>query len=373
MRKNEISLLNVLYCLIVIFIHCISSAVVSLPMGSVSHIIVYTCSRMSSFVVQGFIFLSGLKHFLKEDTGSYSRFLLTKLKTIILPYIAWCAIYYIFYSSPNGYQIELGGFVKGVLLGTICYHLYYIVILMQFFLLFPLWKKLFVRENALIVLPVAVLITSICSNGLPGIIQAFFPKITFIYNDRLFTTYLLYWTLGCYAGIFYTEFTRAIKNSKIAISILFAVISFVNVYLCYSAMQGAHSVSVLGSIHILYCICAIVFTYMLALLVRESAVVRSRTFGVVNKSTYSVYLSHCLFLSATDMLIINTVNPQPIASTLIRLAVVYTSSIILCSAYTLAKSAFKARRKPSEVDIATNSVSLESEVQKENTYDNSVS
>lgn len=365
MRKNEISLLNVLYCLIVIFIHCISSAVVSLSPGTVSHAIVFTLSKMSTFVVQGFIFLSGLKHFLKEDSASYGRFLCAKLKAIILPYIIWCGIYFIYFSLVNNTPFEFTALIKGILTGNLCYHLYYIVILSQLFILFPLWKKLFTKENALIILPAVTILTSVCTNGLPGIIKVFLPNVDFIYNDRIFTTYLLYWTLGCYAGIYYNEFTKALIKSKKTVCIMFTTVSFFNVYLSYASIKGTHYIPVLGSMHILYCICAVLFTYLTALWLKDSPLIKSTLFRIINKSSYGIYLSHSLFLAVTDSVIINAVNPKPIALTLIRLGVVYIASVGLCSLYTIVKSFLTKKKNVPASNAPVNIIQTENNAREE--------
>ena len=63
-RKNELSLLNIIFCLLVIFIHIASAPIAGLSKGSWQYGVFFVPWRLSSFVVQGFIFLSGLKMFL---------------------------------------------------------------------------------------------------------------------------------------------------------------------------------------------------------------------------------------------------------------------------------------------------------------------
>ena len=64
-RKTEISMLNILLCLMVVFIHVSSAPVSQLNKESFQYITVMVPWRLSAFVVQGFIFLSGLKFFIK--------------------------------------------------------------------------------------------------------------------------------------------------------------------------------------------------------------------------------------------------------------------------------------------------------------------
>ena len=67
-RRIELSLLNVLFCLIVIMIHILSYPVSQLDVGTAEYTAVMLLWRLMSFVVQGFVLLSGLKMFLtKKD------------------------------------------------------------------------------------------------------------------------------------------------------------------------------------------------------------------------------------------------------------------------------------------------------------------
>ena len=62
-RRHEISFLNVVFCMLVVFIHIISYAVASFSPGSINYNLAMFPWRLSSFVVQGFVLLSGIKLF----------------------------------------------------------------------------------------------------------------------------------------------------------------------------------------------------------------------------------------------------------------------------------------------------------------------
>ena len=73
MRNREISFVNVVLCLLVMWIHICSVAVTGLPKENISFFGVYVPWRLSAFVVQGFIFLSALKYFRKEGAFSLGK------------------------------------------------------------------------------------------------------------------------------------------------------------------------------------------------------------------------------------------------------------------------------------------------------------
>lgn len=89
-KKYEISFLNTLFCVLVIFIHVVSAPVTDLEKGTAAWTAVFVPWRLSAFVVQGFIFLSGMKMFL--NTGrkiDYKKYYLSRFKKNC------CAIYFV--------------------------------------------------------------------------------------------------------------------------------------------------------------------------------------------------------------------------------------------------------------------------------------
>ena len=213
-RKTEISYLNILLCLFVIFIHIISFAVSGFEAGTLSYNLAMFPWRMVSFVVQGFILLSGVKLFLtKKDEMSYGRYLVSRIKGVILPYIFSFVIYYIFYFVVYDYPLDIVFILKHLVLGSLVCHFYFIPLLFQFDLLFPLWKKVINGTSPLIVIPFTLMISMIMEVSLPSMISNIFPNVSFIYNDRIFTTYLVYWVIGCYIGKYYGEFENIVKKN----------------------------------------------------------------------------------------------------------------------------------------------------------------
>ena len=85
-KRREIDFANVFLCLLVMLIHILSKAVSALDRTSLQFAAVYIPSRLSSFVVQGFIFLSAVKYFMRYKDGGfdYVGFIKARLKTCLL-------------------------------------------------------------------------------------------------------------------------------------------------------------------------------------------------------------------------------------------------------------------------------------------------
>ena len=94
-RLSELSYMNLFYCVLVVFIHVSSEPVTTLERSSLQYFAVMIPWRLSAFVVQGFIFLSGVKLFLNmREPFDTVAFWCKRVKSIILPYILWVLIYY---------------------------------------------------------------------------------------------------------------------------------------------------------------------------------------------------------------------------------------------------------------------------------------
>lgn len=95
-RKGELQIANIICALLVMFIHISSEPILSLDKRSVYFAAIYFPWSLSQFVVFMFVFLSGVKHFIKntEDFCALS-FYKRQVPKILVPYLLWVGIYYI--------------------------------------------------------------------------------------------------------------------------------------------------------------------------------------------------------------------------------------------------------------------------------------
>ena len=318
MRKRELSLLNVLFCLLVIFIHIASYPLAGYPQGSLPYNGVLFLWRLSSFVVQGFVLLSGLKMFLGKEKP-YFVMLKSKLKTIILPYAIWYVIYYIFYMIIADYPIDAGFIAKHFFLGSLAPHTYFIPLIMQFFLLYPLWKLIIKKVNPFLAVTVAFFISTFAESILPVVLYK--NNINFIYNDRLFTTYLSYWISGCCIGANYERFSNFIKKNSFAVPyILVLIVNVIFTYINYNIRY----ISYLNVIHSVYCFTTIFFLFGVFSKTNEN----SKLITAIDKSSYTIYLCHMLFVFFASYLFQNIICIQSNILLFLLMAItVYPASV----------------------------------------------
>ena len=203
-RRVEISVLNTIFCLIVVLIHIMSYPVAAFSGDMLKYSLVMLPWRLCSFVVQGSIMLSGVKLFLNgKDKSPYLKYQKGRFFGVIVPYIICFAAYYVLFVVIYDYPVDARFILKEFFTGSLVCHLYFIPLLFQFDLLLPLWRTVVNKCTPKVVIPIAIVFSFFMEMFLPQIIRTIFPGFEFLYNDRIFTTYLCYWLIGCYIGRYY--------------------------------------------------------------------------------------------------------------------------------------------------------------------------
>lgn len=327
-RKSEISYLNVLLCLFVIFIHIISFAVSGFETGTLSYNLAMFPWRMVSFVVQGFILLSGVKLFLTgKDEKSHGEYLKSRIKGVILPYIFSYFIYYVFYFVVYDYPLDTAFILKHLVLGSLVCHFYFIPLLFQFDLLFPLWKKIINNLSPVIVIPFVLLFSLILQIYMPDMVRISFPNINFIYNDRIFTTYLAYWIIGCYIGKYYEKFEEIIKKNFTAICTFFGISFTLFLYYTYLAFNYITYIPFMNQVHDLYVLSVIIFLFSLFIKLPKTM---PQFLSKLDSISYDVYLWHMLFVFFANFIIEKLSIQSNLLGFAIRSVCAYGLTITAC-------------------------------------------
>ena len=293
-RLYELSMMNILFCLMVIFIHVTSEPVGALDKSSWQYLTVMIPWSRVAFVVQGFIFLSGFKFSLKSpDNFNYAKFYLKRLRDIVLPYVLWVTVYYIYFVNHDYFAFSAVELTKYILIGDLVSHFYFIIIIVQFYLLAPLWHFIFKKLNVKYIIGVSLIISIAMGMYLPEILSKLNVCEGFAYNDRVFTTYVIYWVMGCAAGRNIEKFKKFLSDNKIVLISSFALFFVFDFVIQYKNILMSLSTSV----HLMYCVFAILFVYYI--FSRSNTAQRSserRFIKDFDRSTFLIYLCHCLFI-----------------------------------------------------------------------------
>lgn len=330
-RKNELSFMNIVFCILVIFIHISSAPISGLAKDSWQYGVFFIPWRLSGFVVQGFIFLSGLKMFLNPDKESYGKYCLSRCNKVVIPYILAVVLFYVYFLRRNYFEYSTKDLFVYILKGDLVAHFYFVITIVQFYLLKPLWKLVTEKVHPKIAIPVSFVL----------MIFAKYIFVDLMYNDRLFTTYLAYWVLGCYAGKYYDTFSESVKKNKKAYISVFFVVAIIEAIASYR--QFVHGgVVLLEELHILYSISAIFFTLCLALEC-GGRIMKANVFRKIDNASYYIYLIHPLIIFLVNEYLLKWGIRDIGTGFIVRGLVTYFVSIILSVAYMEAKRKIKRK------------------------------
>lgn len=329
-RLEELSILNVLFCLLVVMIHVLAQPASALDPDGWKYTVLHVVQQMAFVSVYGFFFLSGLKLTLpRENEPRLGRYYLDRVRKLLLPYLLAAVICYITFLCLGWYEFSVTGFLRDIALGAISAQFYFIIALFQFIALAPLFRFLSRRYSPVLLLPAALIITLISPMFLNSIAGLITPNVGVSYSDRVFTSYLIYYLAGCCAGQHYPRFLDMLEKNRslVTFSALFwgaadAVVSALGFARVYRAPY-------LDLVHTLYLISAIPFLLdrarMYKGLIRGAP---ARLLRATDRASYLIYLYHCLFIALFNCYAPGIVGEDQILPLLVlRILLVYPISI----------------------------------------------
>ncbi len=334
-RKSEISLLNILMCLAVVFVHVLSWTIGDMDKSSMQYVFVLVPWRLMQFVVQGFIFLSALKLFSSKKTPDYERFLVGRYKRVIIPYVLWVLVYYAYFIKTYGYTFSWGDLGTYLFFGTICSHFYFVIIIMQFYLNMPLFKWLTKKVNLWILCILSVAFTAL-----------FKQYVHFQYDDRVFSAYLCYFIIGAAVGLSYEKACKYLRRLSFLTVPLFLAFAAADAYLTYRAQVKGVTFEYIEIVHLLYCLFAIFFFFTLFLFIGGKKNLTG-VLSLLDRASYGIYLSHVLFIYIANG-ITGYLGISGMAEKLVfRAAFTYAVTLGLCMTYTFITGKLKNGRQAS--------------------------
>lgn len=320
-RKPEIAVLNVLFCLLVVFIHILSEQIAGLNKSAPAYYLIYVPWRLAAFVMQGFVVLSGVKFFIKfgKDDFDYLSFIKNRFLKIYVPYVIWVVAYYLYFCYLKFYMFSFSELLNFIWVGNVVSPFYFIIVIMQFYLLMPLWIMLIKKTDACLLIPASVFIMLIMKG------------MNINYNDRIFTTYLAYWIIGCCVGANYEKLKELLNRNKVFIAVVCAAAMISDAVLSSVNIAGKGSFSFLETLHVFYCVAIILFLFGISGKLKNPIL-----FNIVKKLdslSFGIFLSHCFFIYMVNDIMAQYEVNRAFNRLAIRAVFVYCFSVVLCMAY----------------------------------------
>lgn len=223
-RLEEIQFARAFAMFAVLFVHFSSTGLGTVPTSSEMFYVYATFNTLGKVGVPVFFFLSGVvlfysyskRPFTKETIVSFYK---KRLKFIIVPYIVISILYFaakvIIYGGYGSIIEMFSVFFNQLLIGKAYTHLYFLFVLIQFYLIFPiiLWvfKKLNVR-----VLP--ILISSLVLQFIWFYVNKNYIQVEA--RGSIFLTYIPFFLVGAAVGMNYLKLDSWGKANKGKFTIL---------------------------------------------------------------------------------------------------------------------------------------------------------
>lgn len=222
-KLEEIQFARAFAMFAVLFVHYSSTGLGAMPAGSDMFYVYSSFNTIGKLGVPVFFFLSGLvllySYRNKEFTAqTIKEFYIKRLKFIMIPYITISVFYFLFLWVLNyNYTVAeaIAFFLQQLAIGKVYMHLYFLFVLVQFYLVFPIILYMFKKFNL---------------NVLPALIGSLVIQFGWYYLNRnylgvesrgsYFLSYLSFFVTGAAIGFHYTRLDALWNKMKNPISVL---------------------------------------------------------------------------------------------------------------------------------------------------------
>ncbi len=266
------------------------------------------------------------------------RFWRRRYLYVAVPYVAWTLIYEAYnHWGPNHAHWSLAVFGHDLLYGGAMYHLYFLVVTMQLYLVFPALLA-FVRRTAHVA--GRVLIVAGAANGAWLAATQWVPAPAgpagwlWIHAYEILPTYSVYVLAGCYAAVHLPRLQEWVEDRGRAVfwgSVLCTLGALAAYAVQLGWMQPRNAANVLQPATLLSCAAALGFLYLLGSRWAAGPRRRQHTVAVLSDASFGVYLAHPLVLQVLldHGLGNNGQRLAPAAATVLGLAAAIAGGLVI--------------------------------------------
>lgn len=292
-KLGEIEWIRAICCLLVIIIHVTAEFWTSFNYGSVQYKFNILLNSISQFAVPGFVFLSGFVLYYVYHNKEYKilDFYKKRMFKILIPYLICSIIYIILNYYLYNYPMDLKAMVKDIFIGRASFHLYYMVLIIQFYLVFPLLLKIYKKiDNKFISLAGLLAI---------NILVILFVKTPF--KDRLFLNYLMFFGLGFLLAELKLKGFKSSRSLKIGIYSIYLIITLYYLMERYRVIAELPLTSneLYRFAWWFFSLISIIGIYLLANIIKDIKVnlIENKIVNSLSNHSFTIYLSHIFFIT----------------------------------------------------------------------------
>ncbi len=275
---------------------------------------------VTRFSVPIFFFISAFGLFYHLDPSapfSYRDFLRRRLRAVLIPYLVWSAFYILHYTLlfRDPMLLNLRAILKYLFFGFASYQLYFLVILLWFYLLMPLWIWLVRRmtRRGLLFLLILQIAFNYWSSFLIQPYAIANPYVQALMVNRLnywVAHYVFIFVLGGWLGLRFEAFQRFMTRRRHWIMLFFAASLFGLLGYYYWLLYAAHYTSI-GAINMAHQLCpaGVIYTFGASLFFFTAFTLQryphalNPLFALLGRHSYFAYLVHPVIITYIGLLI----------------------------------------------------------------------
>jgi len=329
-KLYELDYMRFIACLAVMAVHISVTGVTEYINGSFPQIVMMIINRSLKFTTPVFIFLSGVTSFYsyRKKEFKYFAFLKKRLPKVLVAYFIWCIVYYKVYINLGIYTNDMN-FMENVLNGTMSYHLYFVIIITQMYIVGPLFYYLLKNSDKKIsILVVAAIITLLCAEF-----------IRYELSDRLFLKYMFFYIFGIYVTLEYDKFITWINKNKVFIVAVYIITGLIYTVVSYYDMV------INIYIWFVFSVASVFFVYYVGVVLKDKLKNIYSFIELFGQSSYYIYLMHPLVLTVVILYAENNGILSVTKRLLLYFFTVVPITIISCLAFTAIKNKTKKQKK----------------------------
>lgn len=347
-KKPELAWMSLAFCMMVLFSHCAGHPVTHLRSDSWQFALLLLLQRLTYVSVYGFFLLSGIKFTLPRSRPlPWKDYYLSRVKGLLLPYLAANVLYYVFYCwVVHYYTFDWGKFLDYLLHGNLVSPFYYLIVLFQFTLLAPAIKWTAEHVPWQLAIPTALVVSWGSELYLGKLVGMVIPGYTYLWSDRTFTTYIVYYLAGCYIGLHYDDFTGALRKLGLPVTAAFALLAGADLYLLYRLRVLGQWSALVPYAHLAYLPAAIFFCFYVALRLDRPL---PSPLAKVEQAGFLIYLYHSMLISALEWLSFRLGITDVGLLFCLRVPLVFIGTPVLCILWQSGMKMLKNRKNKPEV------------------------
>lgn len=306
-RKSipELNIVRAIAMIAVVLIHATAPSFGFFTESDTNYAFYLFLNRFARFCVPLFIFMSSFvlfyNYFYKESNfRSWMLFYKKRILYIFVPYLVWSLFYLLYTYLNTGISPAINSVRINLLFGLSKYHLYYIVVLIQFYIMFPLLisisKKVKVFRWAMLFLGVIIQFLFINLNN---------DYQIFTHTGSIIFNYFGYILFGAWVGVYYEKIIETLRTRNMylylsgMIMTIFGTLHWLTYY--FPKIGKITIISYyFDQIFFIFCSLAIVFFMLLSYKARLWNVKVTNSLLALGHYSFGIYLIHPFILDIND-------------------------------------------------------------------------